>query len=40
MSEVVMAIGVLGTVIGISFAVWSIIDTRHKYGDRKRSASE
>lgn len=40
MSEVVIAIGVLGTVIGISFAVWSTIDTRRKYGNRKRSVSD
>ena len=41
MSEVmVIAIGVIGAILGISVAVWSTIDTRRKYGNRRRSASD
>ena len=41
MSEVVViAIGVIGVVVGLSVAIWSTIDTRRKYGSRKRSASD
>ena len=40
MSEVVIAIGVLGAIVGLGVAVWSTIDTRRKYGSRKRSASD
>ena len=37
MSEVVViAIGVIGTILGVSVFVWSTIDTRRKYGNRKR----
>ena len=41
MSEVVViAIGVIGVVVGLSVAIWSTIDTRRRYGNRKRSASD
>ena len=41
MSEVVViAIGVIGAVVGLSVAIWSTIDTRRKYGNRKHSASD
>ena len=41
MSEVVViAIGVIGAILGVSVFVWSTIDTRRRYSNRKRSVSE
>ena len=36
----IIILGIVVGAAGIAFVVWSTIDTRRKYGNRKRGASE
>ena len=36
----IIVLGVIVGAAGLAFVVWSTIDTRKKYGNRKRSASD
>ena len=40
MTEAIIILTTIACIAGISVAVWSTIDTRKKYGNRKRSASD
>jgi len=37
MTEAIIILTVVACIAGISVAVWSFMDTRKKYGSRKRS---
>ena len=38
--DIAIAIAAIGTIIGLSFVVWSTIDIRRKHGKRKSSVSD
>lgn len=40
MTELLTIVGVIVIASGLGVAVWSFMDTRRKYGNRKRSASD
>ena len=40
MTELLTIVGVIVIASRLGVAVWSLIDTRRKYGNRRRSASD
>ena len=40
MTELLTVVGIIVIASGLGVAVWSFIDTRRKYGNRNRGASE
>ena len=40
MTELLTIVGVIVIASGLGVAVWSFMDTRRKYGNRKRGTSE
>ena len=39
MTEIITIVGIIVIASGLGVAVWSFMDTRKKYGNRRRSAS-